>query len=173
MLKVHKQFSKNLANLFWPEFVFVKGCTLIKDRYKSNHHLFDASFPMQSEADINYSNVLVECFQHDAQSKRTPFYKARHPDFLRACEIGKAICALWASKLMNDFPNDNFRIYFHGFMPIVRFHMVRKGTENFFEAKHFPKEIEKGEIVILDTRILKKTEVAKANRRNFFRSWIK
>jgi hypothetical protein len=162
MLKVHKQLSKNLAGLFWPEFAFVQDCIFIKDRYKSNHHLFDASFPVQSEANINYSNILVECFQHDARAKKAPFYKTRHPDFLRACEIGKAICNLWASKLMNDFPNDDFRIYFHGFMPIVRFHKVRKGTTNFLEAKHFPEEIENGEVIILDARILKRQKTPKA-----------
>ena len=165
MLKVHKYLSKNLASLFWPEFVVVGDCIFIKSKntHKGNRHLYNeaAAYPMETEAEINCRNILVECFQHDARAKKAPFYKTRHPDFLRACEMGRAICALWASKLMNDFPNADFRVYFHGFMPIVRFHKVRRRKANFFEAKHYPNEIENGEVVILDTRILKRQKTRK------------
>jgi hypothetical protein len=155
MLKAHKKRNHKLADLLWPEFVVMRGCFFLKFQYEANPHLFYASFPTQSESEINHTHIL-DYFQHSAGIQKDPFFNLAHPDFLRACEIGKAVCGLWASKLLNDFPKEDFCIYYHGLDPIVRFHKIRKRTANWTEAKYFPKEIKNGEIVILDTRILRK-----------------
>jgi hypothetical protein len=107
MLKIRKKRKKELGELFWPEFVVVDGCTFLKFQYAANPHLLDVSFPMQSESDINHTHILDECFEHAAMIRKDPFFNAKHPDFLKACEMGKAICNLWALKLLNDFPKED------------------------------------------------------------------
>jgi hypothetical protein len=55
-------------------------------------------------------------------------YDEAHPDFIAACELGKAAARLWAIKLKQDYPSDRFRIYYTEYdNPIIRFHKVRIG----------------------------------------------
>ncbi len=109
---------------------------------------------------------IFDILDHKAGLKREPFYDAKHSHFKSAYAIGRKICLMWALKLLHDFPREDFRVYLHGFDPIVRFHKIRKGIPNWAEAKSCRKEIKKGEVVILDTRDLRKAQhIAAANGR--------
>ena len=53
-------------------------------------------------------------------------YDETHPDFVAACELGRATARLWALKLKEDFSSERFRVYYTEYdNPIVRFHKVR------------------------------------------------
>ena len=53
-------------------------------------------------------------------------YDESHLDFPAACEVGKTMARMWATKLKADFPGERFRVYYTQYdNPIVRFHKVR------------------------------------------------
>lgn len=145
-----------LAELFWPEFVKIKGCIFLKrDLHGENPaRTLDVSYPITTESDSSHTHIL-ECFAHKAGLNREPFFDSKHPDFKKGYTIGKTVCHLWACKLKLDFPTDNFRVYLHGFDPIVRFHKIRKGIPNLAEPRHWQAEIKVGNALILDTRKFK------------------
>jgi hypothetical protein len=145
-----------LAGLFWPKFVKIKGCIFLKRNFQGENpgRNLDVSYPVQTESDSSHTHIL-DYFAHKAGLRREPFFDSKHPDFKKAYEIGRTLCHLWASKLKQDFPKDDFRIYLHGFDPIVRFHKIRKGIPNWAEPIYWQGEIKAGNALILDTRKVK------------------
>ena len=90
----------------------------------------------ETECFINHTHILDE-FRNGATSAHRDTvseslevveetYNPAHPDFVRACEIGRQMVRLWAMKLKADFPTKRFRVYYTQYdNPIVRFHKVR------------------------------------------------
>jgi hypothetical protein len=148
MNRIPIKYGADLAELFWPEFVSSRGCVFLKREKPARK--WDASHPVTMESDASHTQIL-DGFEHRAGLKRAPFYNRRHPDFKQAYEIGRIVCQLWARKLQQDFPRDNFRVYLHGFDPIVRFHKIRDGLANWAEPKQWRTEIKAGNAMILDT----------------------
>ena len=151
--------GRALTSVLWPEFKVVGDCVFLETEWKTSKHLYDPKYRMQSEVDINHVHVL-ECFTHGASSTRAPFYKTKHPDFVFASDLGRAMCQMWAAKLAIDLPKSDFRVYFHGLDPIVRFHKIRRGEGNWIETKDHKKEIRSGKLLILDTREILKAQQA-------------
>jgi hypothetical protein len=139
----------------WPEFIVVKGCVFLKSQWSGDARHVDLEHPVQQESDANHTHIL-DYFKHRAGTDRKPFFKTKHPDFLLACELGKTICHMWASKLAMDFPRWDFRVYYHGLDPVVRFHRIRKGMRNWLDPADRNEEVQAGSILILDTRRLRK-----------------
>lgn len=91
----------------------------------------------ETECFINHTHLLDK-FRNGATSERRDAvshdfevveeaYDVNHPDFVGACELGKQIARMWATKLKSDFPLDRFRVYYTQYdNPIVRFHKVRE-----------------------------------------------
>lgn len=60
------------------------------------------------EAFISHVHVMDE-FRHEARmheiaSDEESCFDETHPDFVAACDIGRAMAAMWAAKLRQDFP---------------------------------------------------------------------
>lgn len=163
MKKLSVNRAEHLLKLFWPEFSEIKGCVFLKSLgYNSR---IDVSDPTYAESDGNHTHML-DLFRHDSVGKRRG-YKSTHPDFKAAYRIGKKLCVIWAYKLMDDFPNDDFRVYLHGHDPTLRFHKIRKGIPNWLELKHFnPKEVRAGKIMILDTTTMRRRNRSLEARRH-------
>lgn len=140
-----------VLDLLWPEFVVVDDCVFLKEEWLVNKHCYDPKYPMQSESDMNHTHIL-QYLKHDAGSRRAPYFKTKHPDFIAACAFAKKICWAWAGKLAVEFRRDTFRVYYCGFDPIVRFHKVRKGEANWVEPSDWPDGIALGKVLILEAR---------------------
>jgi hypothetical protein len=88
------------------------------------------------ESFINHTHIFDE-FKNKATTRQVVHegdllnveewsYDETDPDFIAACELGRAAAKLWALKLKQDFPSDRFRVYYTEFDdPTVRFHKVR------------------------------------------------
>jgi hypothetical protein len=159
MRRIHVNTARQYADLFWPEFVVVDDCVFLKSEWEINPHLYDRDYPTQSESDMSHTHVL-DLVQHGAGLEHEPWFDEDHPDFVAACQLGKTMCRMWAAKLLLDFPQDDFRVYFHGFDPIVRFHKIRSGVQNLMEDEHCADRIRDGSILIVDTRQLRDRNTA-------------
>ena len=137
--------------LLWPEFAVVRGCVFLKDVVRPS---MDTRFPTRTEFDENHVH-LEDYFTHGARIRRAPYMNQRHPDFIAMSELGRTICSMWAHKLRQDFPRWHFRVYFHGFDPIVRFHRVRAREAPVIGDDDRRAEIRSGEFLIVDTRKMK------------------
>lgn len=151
MAKPHISAASEILGLLWPEFTVIKGCVFLKGVVSTT---VDTRFPSETEWAENHIHIL-DYFTHGAELRREPFFNSRHSDFKAAGVLGRQMCFMWAHKLRQDFPRWHFRVYFHGFDPIVRFHKVRKGEEPVVREKHWKKEIASGARVIVDTRKLR------------------
>jgi len=138
----------SIAALLWPEFAVVKGCVFLKQALRPS---IEAVFPSRTEFDENHVHLL-DYFNHGAHLRREPFFDSRRRDFIAASNLGRMLCFMWAHELRQDFPRWHFRVYFHGFEPIVRFHRIRGREEPIMRERDWKKEIRSGEILILDTR---------------------
>jgi hypothetical protein len=127
--------ATELLEVFWPNFV------------EENGHVYAAFQRGMDSAETHGSKTEWECFVNhthvmDEFSNAATFrhwekfseeldaveetYDEKHPDFIAACEIGRRMAQLWATKLKIDFPNERFRIYYTQYdNPVVRFHKVR------------------------------------------------
>lgn len=142
--------ARTVAALLWPEFVVKSGCVFLKC---VAHYVKDLRYPTRTEWDENHIHLLEE-FAHGARLRREPFYNPRHRDFVAASELGRQMCFMWANKLRRDFPRWHFRVYFHGFDPIVRFHRVRPREVPIIGDKEMKEKVKTGELLIVDTRKL-------------------
>jgi len=145
MIKPRVSTGMAILALLWPEFVAVKGCVFLKSVMRSS---MDTRFPTRTEFDENHVHLL-DHFTHGARMRREPFFDSQHPDFVAVSALGRDVCFMWAHKLRQDFPRWHFRVYLHGFDPIVRFHRVRAREEPVIGD-----EDRKGELLIVDTRRL-------------------
>jgi hypothetical protein len=91
-----------------------------------NHtHILDE---FAHKSDVTEQHQIARCVDGDKDSfdDWEIRYLETHPDFIAACELGKAAAKLWALKLCHDFPKDRFRVYYTEYdNPIIRFHKVR------------------------------------------------
>jgi hypothetical protein len=151
-----------LHDVFWPEFVEVDGCVFLA-WLKSNglEHKYGRT---ETEASENHTH-MIDLFNHKADHRPIDenddrFYNSEHPDFKLLCEMGKALAEIWFRKLMIDFPSYDFRVYYtQNDNPIVRFHRVRLGETNWLDKSDWPEAIERGEIIIYDTRAIRDKQV--------------
>ena len=157
MRKIHVKTAKQYADLFWPEFVVVDDCVFLKLEWDINSHLYDPQFPTQSESDMSHTHIL-DLVRHGGEIEEEPCFDEKHPDFAIGCQLGRMICRMWTAKLLLDFPQHDFRIYFHGFDPIVRFHKARKGERNWIEDHECREDLDAGTVMILDTRNLRQAQ---------------
>lgn len=140
-----------IAELLWPEFVVMKGCVFLKEYAPASA---DSRFPTRTEFDENHVHLL-DYFTHGARIRREPYFDSHHHDFIAVGALGRNICFMWAHKLRQDFPRWHFRVYFHGFDPIVRFHKVRAREAPVIGDNDMKKEIRTRKLLIVDTRKLK------------------
>ena len=119
--------SRTLLALAWPQFVCVHDCIFLASEVRSEDKLNMAFFQDLTGAEASVNHVhLLDHFEHDASLSVEPFWDSQHPDFRTACEIAKTIAKIWAAKLMDEFPERSFRIYYsESDNPIIRFHTVR------------------------------------------------
>jgi hypothetical protein len=60
---------------------------------------------------------------------------------------------MWFQKLRLDFPQYDFRVYYtQDDNPIIRFHRVRPDEPNWIDEGKYIEKIERGKVVIYDTR---------------------
>ena len=136
-VRVSVRTGIHLLRLFWPDFVEVNDCIFAAFQIRDGpiQELKDGK--TETECLINHTHLLDE-FRNRATSERRDtssdglevveaFYDVNHPDFVGACELGKQIARIWATKLKTEFPLDRFRVYYTQYdNPIVRFHKVRE-----------------------------------------------
>lgn len=151
MTKPRVSTATTIAALLWPEFVVAKGCVFLKEAVPA---LIETRFPSRTEFDENHVHLL-ECFTHGARIRREPFFDSYHRDFVAVSALGRNICFMWAHKLRQDFPRWHFRVYFHGFDPIIRFHRVRPREGPVIGDRDMREEIKSGKLLIIDTRRLR------------------
>lgn len=135
--RVSVRTGVHLLRLFWPDFVEVNGCIFAAFQVRGGpiQELKDGK--TETECFINHTHLLDE-FRNRATSEHKDTvshdfeviedsYDVNHPDFVVACELGKQIALMWATKLKSDFPGHRFRVYYTQYdNPIVRFHKVRE-----------------------------------------------
>jgi hypothetical protein len=137
--RTQNQVSVGIANellkVFWPDFIEESGCVFAAFQRGAGSAGNDTP-KTETECFINHTHIMDEflnkaTFQHRENISREldeieEIYYKSHPDFMTACELGKTIARMWATKLKADFPNQQFRVYYTQYdNPIVRFHKVR------------------------------------------------
>ena len=127
----------HILRLFWPDFVEVNGCIFAAFQTRGGPIQELKAGKTETECFINHTHLLDEFRNRATSERRDGFsrdfevveegYDVNHPDFVGACELGKQITRMWATKLKSDFPMDRFRVYYTQYdNPIVRFHKVRE-----------------------------------------------
>ena len=140
--RTQKQVSVGIASellqVFWPDFIEQSGCVFAAFHGEAGPAGSDTKTAW--ECFINHTHVMDEfvnnaTFQHRENISKEldeieEIYDESHPDFVRACELGKTMARMWAIKLKADFPNEQFRVYYTQYdNPIVRFHKVRPNED--------------------------------------------
>jgi len=162
---IHIKNAQPIASFFWPDFIEVNGCVFVASELPdassgsdgSEEHEIEPSGQTDSEAEwfVNHIHVL-DRFKHNASvvDEEDRFWNQDHPDFRRACALGKQIARMWAYKLLVEFPSYDFLVcYTQNDNPIVRFQRVRSNEYDWLD--NFQKEIAAGEIVVYKTAELK------------------
>jgi hypothetical protein len=139
MERIQKQVSVGIAQgalrVFWPDFINENGCVFAAFHGGAGP-AWNCDSKTETECFINHTHVMDE-FRNEAtfQDRESiseeldaieEIYDESHPDFIIACELGRTMAQMWATKLKADFPDEHFRIYYTQYdNPIVRFHKVR------------------------------------------------
>ncbi|HKV94674.1 MAG TPA: hypothetical protein VJW20_19170 [Candidatus Angelobacter sp.] len=170
--RIQKRISIRTANevarIFWPDFIKVDGCIFAAFNWHGGD-AGEARDKTEMECFINHTHLFDE-FQNKATVQRRVLcsetldeiqetYDEKHPDFIRACELGPRIARMWAAKLKIDFPDDRFRVYYTQYdNPIVRFHKVRSDEHEWLSNDDLQAAIEPGfqSAVIYDTGYLER-----------------
>ena len=136
--RTQKQVSVGIASelrqVFWPDFIEESGCVFAA--FHGGEGPAGSGTKTDWECFVNHTHVMDEFFNNATFQRREniskeldeieEIYDESHPDFVTACELGRAIARMWATKLKADFPNEQFRVYYTQYdNPIVRFHKVR------------------------------------------------
>ena len=126
-----------VRGFLWPEFVRKHGCIFLAEHSGANPPPSNDT-ATGWEAFVNHTHIFDE-FANDATARTVveegenldfeeERYDETHPDFIAACKLGRTAAQLWAIKLKQDFPSEQFRVYYTEYdNPIVRFHKVRIG----------------------------------------------
>jgi hypothetical protein len=128
--------AKDLAQLFWPDFVELRGCVFAAFQCGEVEPNQLPDGKTETECFINHTHVLDEFHNSAISEAREHFsdqldviedtYNHAHPDFIAACDVGIRMAEMWALKLKADFPQSRFRVYYTQYdNPVVRFHKVR------------------------------------------------
>jgi hypothetical protein len=141
--------ARLLADLLWPTFVRKGGCVILAsacpEEVAVDHILPDRT---AVESFHNHVHVLA-AFRHAANLPEEPFFDSQHPDFRAACSVGKLLAALWSAKLSQDYPSEQFLIYFsERDDPSVRFHGVHPGEQPWLDPSDWPEDVAAGRIVV-------------------------
>jgi hypothetical protein len=126
--------AAELLHVFWPEFIRENDCIFAD--FQGGAGSAGSDSKTGTECFINHTHVMDEfsnaaTFRHrerisEELDEIEEIYDETHPDFITACELGRKIARMWATKLKSDFPNERFRVYYTQYdNPIVRFHIVR------------------------------------------------
>lgn len=127
--------ARDLLQVFWPDFIEENGC-VFASFHSGAGSAIEEDRKTETECFINHTHIMDE-FSNKATFRTVEpispeideveeIYDECHPDFIAACELGRAIARIWATKLKADFPNQRFRVYYTQYdNPIVRFHKVR------------------------------------------------
>ncbi len=151
---------QEVAALLSPDFVERDGWILPKGNPECGEHNRD-HFDSDSELEAGCTHVhVLDCFENGASRKGVvlediddSLYDFKHPDFLAACRIGKAMVVAWASTLTADFPGRHFRIYYTELdNPIVRFHQIRENERFWMTDEEVLKEEPPNRAAVFDTR---------------------
>ena len=149
----------SLSSLFWPEFVELDGAVFIAAELARSGSK-PPGFPSQTEAELFINHIhILDHFRHhaDLEGDEDRYWDENHPDFKSACALGKLMAAMWASKLLVDYPHYDFRVYYcQKDNPIVRFQRVRPDEPTWIDDEAHSKQIEAGEIVVHSTSELRK-----------------
>jgi hypothetical protein len=136
--RVSVRTAIHLLRLLWPDFVEVNGCVFAAFQLHGGPIEELKEGKTETECFINHTHLLDE-FRNAATSEHRDAvshgfevvdeaYDVNNPDFVGACELGKQLARMWATKLKWDFPQHRFRVYYTQYdNPIVRFHKVREG----------------------------------------------
>ena len=114
-------------------------------------------FQDRTAAEAFYNHIhILDCFDHDADLDGSDpdrgFSDKHHPDFIAACELGRLVASVWRAKLVSDFPNQPFRVYYTADdNPVVRFHLVRPDEVPWLEESTWATEVAAGRVVVLST----------------------
>jgi hypothetical protein len=157
---IYIRTALSLSSLFWPEFVEIDGAVFIAAELARTGSK-PTDFPNQTEAELFINHIhILDHFNHDAalEGGEDRFWEEQnHSDFISACDLGNRIAAMWASKLLVDYPNYNFRVYYsQQDNPIVRFQRVRPGEPTWIDEQASSKQIGAGEIIVYKTIELRK-----------------
>jgi hypothetical protein len=129
------QSAEKVLRFLWPDFARQHGCIFLA-RYSGSNPPPVNDTATGWESFVNHTHIFDE-FRSDAAKSvvkaiseelnlEEVIYDETHPDFIAACELGRAAARLWALKLKHDFPQERFRVYYTEYdNPIVRFHKVR------------------------------------------------
>ena len=148
--------EKRLMYVFWPEVVQLEGLFLLASEIPKTGVDLDA-FHDRTAAETFYNHIhILDCFDHgaalDGSDPDLGFLDKRHPDFVAACELGRLVASVWRAKLMADFPNQPFRVYFTADDdPVVRFHRVWPEEPLWLDEARWATEIAAGRVAVLST----------------------
>jgi hypothetical protein len=148
----------DLLQVLWPDFIEVDGSVFlaraIPEKTTDPTHGLDRT---GLEALLNHVH-MSDLFGHTASRQAVDgednlFFDPQHPDFQLLCHTGKTLARMWFEKLIADFPDYDFRVYYtQEDNPIVRFHRVRPQEPSWLDELHYTEEIKQGKIIVYDTR---------------------
>jgi hypothetical protein len=174
--KVWAGAARDVLQVVWPDFIEVHGCIFAAFQWLGSYSGWDEP-KTETECFINHTHIMDEflneaTFQHREQVSEEleeveEIYDESHRDFITACELGRAIARIWATKLRADFPNERFRVYYtqHD-NPVVRFHKVRPNEDVWLSDEDVLDETEPSfrNAIIYDTDYLAAPVVKKRAR---------
>ncbi len=148
--------EKTLPNLFWPEVILLDGLFLLASEIPKAGVIL-GQFHDRTDAEAFYNHIhVLDCFDHEADLDSSDSdlggFDKRHPDFVAACDLGRLVAAVWRTKLMSDFPDQPFRVYFTADDdPVVRFHRVRPDEPAWLDEARWASELADGRVVVFST----------------------
>jgi hypothetical protein len=158
MKQIKVSIAIALLDIFWPDFEEVDGSIFLATNYpKRASDLENGLDRTGIEALMNHTH-MIDLFKHNAgiqpiDEDDERFYDYDHPDFSSLCELAKTIAQMWFQKLKLDFPQYDFRVYYtQDEDPVIRFHRIRPNELNWIDEEQFIEEIERGKVIIYDTR---------------------
>jgi hypothetical protein len=167
MKHIKASTALELLHIFWPDFVEVDGSIFLETVQPNNTSDLELGLD-RTGMEAFYSHThLIDLFKHNADiqpidENDNRFIDYDDPDFLKLCDLGKALAQMWFQKLKLDFPKYDFRVYYtQEEDPIVRFHRIRQEEPNWIDEEHWSEKIDSGTVIIYDTR--KNNPVSKYN----------
>jgi len=156
---IHIQDAKENLSLYWPDFIETNGAIFLRQSFPVKGINWAGYFDKTAAETFYNHHHLLDLFTHDARIEHDEnnFWNREHNDFKVACYVGKIVIKLWAIKLKDEFPEQEFRLYFSASdNPTIRFHTVRENEPYWLSETDWVEQIASGEIVVIDTRYEKR-----------------